>query len=94
VLNKFIEFRALVENHIRRKIKVFHLDNGGEYTSTKFDSLCREVGIKRELTVPYNAQHVDECSYVRHPPAYKPMRCGSLQLCKSFSQLTKLRESR
>jgi hypothetical protein len=36
---------------------------------------------------------VDDCSYVRHSPAYKPMRCGSLQLCESFSQLTNLRES-
>jgi hypothetical protein len=36
---------------------------------------------------------VDDCNYVRHSPAYKPMRCGSLQLCESFSQLTNLRES-
>jgi hypothetical protein len=36
---------------------------------------------------------VDDCSYVRHSPAYKPVRCGSLQLCESFSQLTNLRES-
>jgi transposase InsO family protein len=56
VFNKFTEFKALVENQIGRKIKVLHSDNGGEYTSMKFDSLCREVGIKRELTVPYNPQ--------------------------------------
>jgi hypothetical protein len=30
---------------------------------------------------------VDDCSYVRHSPAYKPVRCGSLQLCESFSSL-------
>jgi hypothetical protein len=48
--------KALVENQTRRKIKVLRSDNGGEYTSTKFDSLCREAGIKRELIVPYNPQ--------------------------------------
>jgi hypothetical protein len=37
--------------------------------------------------------HVDECSYVRHSPSYKLVRCESLQLCESFSQLTNLRES-
>jgi transposase InsO family protein len=36
---------------------VLHLNNGGEYTSTKFDSFCREAWIKRELTIPYNPQH-------------------------------------
>jgi hypothetical protein len=30
---------------------------------------------------------VDDCSYVRHSPAYKPVRCGSLQLCETFSRL-------
>jgi hypothetical protein len=30
---------------------------------------------------------VDDCSYVRHSPSYKPVRCGSLQLCESFSSL-------
>jgi hypothetical protein len=36
--------------------------------------------------------NVDDCSYVRHSPTYKPVRCGSLHLCESFSQLTNLRE--
>jgi hypothetical protein len=39
------------------------------------------------------AHVVDECSYVRHSSAYKPVRCGSLQLCESFSQLTNMREN-
>jgi transposase InsO family protein len=38
------------------KIKVLRSDNGGEYTSKKFEGFC-EAGIKRELTVPYNPQH-------------------------------------
>jgi hypothetical protein len=32
------------------------LDNGGEYTSGEFDDFYRKVGIKRELTIPYNPQ--------------------------------------
>jgi hypothetical protein len=31
-------------------------DNGGEYTSNDFKDFCKEVGIKRELTVSYNPQ--------------------------------------
>ena len=31
-------------------------DNAGEYTSKEFVSFCRDVGIKRELTTPYNPQ--------------------------------------
>jgi len=56
VPSKFTEFKALVENKTGRKIKVLPSDNGREYTTMKFDSLCWEVGIKRELTVPYNPQ--------------------------------------
>ena len=28
----------------------------GEYTSKEFESFCKEAGIKRELTTPYNPQ--------------------------------------
>jgi transposase InsO family protein len=39
-----------------KKIKVLRSDNGGEYTSNDFSDFCKEAGIKRELTVPYNPQ--------------------------------------
>ena len=39
-----------------KRIKILRSDNGGEYTSTEFNDFCREAGIKRELTVPYNTQ--------------------------------------
>jgi hypothetical protein len=34
---------------------------------------------KRSLleAISRSALSVDECSYGRHPPAYKPMRCGT-----------------
>ena len=46
VFRKFKEFKALIENHSKNKIKTLISDNGGE--------LCKEERIKRELTTPYN----------------------------------------
>ena len=56
VFNKFKEFKSLIENHTEKKIKIIHSDNGGEFTSTEFKDLCKEAGIKRELSTPYNPQ--------------------------------------
>jgi hypothetical protein len=56
VFSRFREFRALVENQTGKKIKVLRSDNGGEYTSNEFRDFCKEAGIKRELTVPFNPQ--------------------------------------
>jgi hypothetical protein len=46
----------LIENLFERKIKILKSNNGGEYTSKEFVNFCRDVGIKRELTTPYNPQ--------------------------------------
>ena len=54
VFSKFKEFKALIENHTEKKIKTFRSDNGREFTSNEFKELCRESGIKRELTTAYN----------------------------------------
>jgi transposase InsO family protein len=56
VFNKFKEFKALIENLSERKIKILRSDNGGEYTSKDFMSFFKDVGIKKELTTPYNPQ--------------------------------------
>jgi hypothetical protein len=56
VFNKFKEFKALIENLSERNIKTLRSDNGGEYTSKEFVKYCKDVGIKRELTTPYNPQ--------------------------------------
>jgi len=53
----FEEFKTLVKNQTRKKIKVLRSNNGGEYTSKDFDAFCRDVGIKSELKMPYNLQH-------------------------------------
>ena len=56
VFNKFKEFKALIENHTKKKIKTFRSDNGGEFTSNEFKALCKDSRIKRELSTPYNPQ--------------------------------------
>ena len=56
VFRKFKEFKALIENHTEKKIKTFQSNNGGEFTSNEFKALCKDSGIKRELTTLYNPQ--------------------------------------
>jgi transposase InsO family protein len=56
ISGKFKEFKALIENLSERKINILRSDNGGEYTSKEFVSFCKDVGIKREVTTPYNPQ--------------------------------------
>jgi transposase InsO family protein len=54
VLDRFREFSARVENLIEKKIEVLRLDSGGEYTSDDFSDFCKEAGIEKDSTVPYN----------------------------------------
>jgi transposase InsO family protein len=56
VFSKFKEFKTLIENLSERKIKILRSYNGGEYTSKEFVNFCKDFGIKRELTTPYNPQ--------------------------------------
>jgi len=56
VLSKFKEFKALLENQSEKRIKTLRSDNGGEFTSSEFNDLCKKAGIKRELSTPYNPQ--------------------------------------
>ena len=56
ILQRFKEFKALTEFFLGHKIKTLRIDNGGEYTSDLFKRFCKESGIKREYTVPYNPE--------------------------------------
>jgi transposase InsO family protein len=56
VFSKIKEFKALIENLSVRKIKILRSENGGKYTSKEFVNVYKDVGIKRELTTPYNPQ--------------------------------------
>ena len=48
VFDRFIYFKALVENLRGKKIKVLHLDNGGEYIDKYFTYFYVKEDIKRE----------------------------------------------
>eukprot|EP00253_Pinus_taeda_P032761 PITA_32761 len=48
----FKEFKVLIENQTRKKIKIFKSDNGGEYTSNEFIDLCKKESMKKETTMP------------------------------------------
>jgi transposase InsO family protein len=56
VLAIFQDYRAQVENLVRKKIKVIRSYNGGEYSSQDFSDFCIKAGNKREYTIPYNPQ--------------------------------------
>ena len=42
VFSKLKECKALVENHIENKIKKLRSNNGGEFTSESFKTLCKK----------------------------------------------------
>ena len=56
VLQRFQEWKALVEKSSGRQVKILRSDNGGEYTSREFTSYLTKEGIKHELTTPHTPQ--------------------------------------
>ena len=56
VLQRFQEWKALVEKSSGRKVKTLRSDNGGEYTSAEFALYLTKEGIKYELTTPHTLQ--------------------------------------
>nr|GEX62198.1 retrovirus-related Pol polyprotein from transposon TNT 1-94 [Tanacetum cinerariifolium] len=52
----FKKFKALVEKHSGKDLKVLRTDHGGEFISKEFAAFCNEEGIKRELTAPYTPE--------------------------------------
>jgi hypothetical protein len=56
VFDRFKEFKALVENQTKKRIKVLRTDNGGEFCENEFEELCKKCGIARKKTTPYTPQ--------------------------------------
>jgi hypothetical protein len=56
VVDKFKEFKALVENQTEKEIKVLRIDNGGEFCGNEFEEFCKKCGIARKKTTPYTPQ--------------------------------------
>ena len=56
VFERFVEYKALMENQLNAKIKKIRTDNGREYVNKSFAQLCRKAGIVHQTTVPYSPQ--------------------------------------
>ncbi|KAK8952413.1 hypothetical protein KSP39_PZI003695 [Platanthera zijinensis] len=56
VLDRFKDFKNLVENQFERKVKFLRSDNRGEYCSDAFERYCTEQGIARQKTTPYTPE--------------------------------------
>ena len=52
VFERFCEWKALVEKQTKHKLKTLRTDNGGEYTSRRFEQYLKSEGICHEKTVP------------------------------------------
>jgi len=52
----FKEFNALVENQTEKKIKVFRIDNSGEFCKKEFKELYKKRGLARQKNTPYTPQ--------------------------------------
>ncbi len=55
-MEKFKEFKALVEKESEYKIKVFRFDNGGEYISKGFQGFLKAHGIEKKTFTPDRPQ--------------------------------------
>ncbi|GMF20290.1 unnamed protein product [Phytophthora lilii] len=56
VFQRIVEFTALVKTQYRQRVKCIRTDNGGEYTSKRFDVFCRQEGIIHQTSAPYSPQ--------------------------------------
>ena len=56
VFERLQEWKTLVENSSKWKLKVLRTDNGGEYTSGRAEAYLRTSGVKHELTIPKTPQ--------------------------------------
>ena len=56
VFEKFLEWKALVENSSGRKLRTLRSDNGGEYTSAEFTAYLMKEGVRHEFTVSKTPQ--------------------------------------
>ena len=56
VFYHFKVFKALVENHSGRRLKILRYDNGGEYLKFEFINYCEYAGIQMHHSIPYTPQ--------------------------------------
>ena len=56
VFDMFKDFKALVDNQTKKRIKVLRTDNGRDFYENEFEELCKKCGIARLKTTPYTPQ--------------------------------------
>jgi hypothetical protein len=56
VFDKFLAYKALVENQFGHQIQKLRTYNGGEYVNNNFISYCTTQSIQMQHTVPYTPQ--------------------------------------
>jgi transposase InsO family protein len=56
VFDKFLAYKALVENQSGHQIQRLRIDNGGKYVHNNFTSYCTTHGIQMQHSVPYTPQ--------------------------------------
>lgn len=61
VFDKFVEYKARVENEHNRKIKTLRTDNGKEYVNKIFDNYLKKFGILHQTTNPYTPEQNGLC---------------------------------
>ena len=52
VFERFLQWKAMVEKSTGQKLKTLRTDNGGEYTSERFENYRKTEGVRHELNVP------------------------------------------
>jgi hypothetical protein len=52
-IDKLKEFKALVENQIKKEIKASRMNNGGEFCGNEFDEFYKKCSIARSKKNPY-----------------------------------------
>jgi hypothetical protein len=53
---KFVRYKAEVENFTGSRIEVLRSDRGGEFLAKVFAGVCEQAGIRRQLTAPFTPQ--------------------------------------
>jgi transposase InsO family protein len=56
VFEKFLAYKALVENQSGHQIQRLRIDNGDKYVNNNFTSYCTTQGIQMQHTIPYTPQ--------------------------------------
>lgn len=55
-IQKFIEYKNMVETHTGRKIKAIQSNDGHEYCNKQIDNFLKSAGIEHRLTIPHMPQ--------------------------------------